>query len=179
MPQPATQQKDQYGNEVPRLARPLPVEYLLVDVPASTPLQPVYTFTVRPNRTPFPIENRYLDGQLHDFNALAVYLRQWRTKSAAPSGSGVITIDDNDDEDDAAAAAAAAAEFLAMVSDFHLLLFLSRMDVVPVRPILDDLLRAVRAKDAAGALQWKRHEVWSTLEQLVAASGQSAPSASG
>lgn len=71
------QQKDQYGNEVSRLARPLPVEYLLVDVPASTPLVPIHTFTVRDDRAPFPIENRYLDGHVQDFNALSVYLSQW------------------------------------------------------------------------------------------------------
>jgi nuclear protein localization family protein 4 len=52
------QEKDRYGNEVPRLARPLPVEYLLVDVPASTPLTPLHTFHCEPNTTPFPIENR-------------------------------------------------------------------------------------------------------------------------
>lgn len=54
------QEKDTYGNEVSRLARPLPVEYLLVDVPASTPLAPQYTFYANGNITPFPIEHRYV-----------------------------------------------------------------------------------------------------------------------
>jgi hypothetical protein len=44
---------------VTRLARPLPVEYLLVDVPASTPLTPQFTFFTDDNVTPFPVENRY------------------------------------------------------------------------------------------------------------------------
>lgn len=43
-----------------RLARPLPVEYLLVDVPASTPLTPQFTFHISNTITPFPIENRYV-----------------------------------------------------------------------------------------------------------------------
>lgn len=43
-----------------RLARPLPVEYLLVDVPASTPLTPQFTFYINNIITPFPIENRYV-----------------------------------------------------------------------------------------------------------------------
>lgn len=39
-----------------RLGRPLPVEYLLVDCPVSTPNEPIYTFSHRSNS--FPIENR-------------------------------------------------------------------------------------------------------------------------
>lgn len=58
------QQKDEYGNEVTRLARPLPVEYLLVDVPVSMPKEPRYTFAVRQGVTSFPVENRLLDGQI-------------------------------------------------------------------------------------------------------------------
>ena len=32
-------QKDEYGNEIKKIGRPLPVEYLLIDVPVTTPLQ--------------------------------------------------------------------------------------------------------------------------------------------
>lgn len=53
------QEKDSYGNEVQKLARPLPVEYLLVDVPVSTPKTPVCTFYYNENITPFPVENRW------------------------------------------------------------------------------------------------------------------------
>lgn len=53
-----------------RLARPLPVEYLLVDVPASTPLTPQFTFYVSDNITPFPIENRYVK----EINRIAYYI---------------------------------------------------------------------------------------------------------
>lgn len=63
------------------MARPLPVEYLLVDVPASTPLTPIYTFSSHQNGTEgFPIENRYIDGQIQEFNSLSSYLSQSVTR---------------------------------------------------------------------------------------------------
>lgn len=135
------QVKDQYGNEVSRLARPLPVEYLLVDVPASTPLQPIYTFTARETKEMFPVENRYIDGQLQDFNALSVYISKW-----APN------------------------EFLEAISDFHLLLYLYFMDMLPMKSAMGPLLEAVRTKNFIAAEQWKEQEVWSTLETLITAS---------
>ena len=52
-------EKDSYGNEVTKFARPLPVEYLLIDVPVASSKQPLYTF-----RTEFPIENRPMEGHL-------------------------------------------------------------------------------------------------------------------
>lgn len=126
------------------MARPLPVEYLLVDVPASTPLVPIYTFTARENRDLFPVENRYIDGQLQDFNALSVYISKW-----------------------------GATEFLEAISDFHLLLYLSCMDMLPMKSSMGPLLEAVRTKDYALAMQWKEQDVWSTLETLITASSSS------
>ena len=74
------QEKDVYGNEVQRLGRPLPVEYLLVDVPASTPLVPLYTFLERKDaKQYFPVENRMIDGHIQDFAALANYLAKSRS----------------------------------------------------------------------------------------------------
>lgn len=135
------QEKDQYGNEVQRLARPLPVEYLLVDVPASTPLQPQYTFTEYDKRQPFPIENRYIDGQLQDFNALSSYLSGWAEE-----------------------------EFLEAISDFHLLVYLYKMDMLPLRQHMGPLLEAVRSKNPNKAADFKGEEVWKLLESLVQAS---------
>lgn len=63
-------EKDKYGNEVTKLARPLPVEYLLIDVPVATPLTPVQTF-----KTGFAVENRPMEGHLQDFAALAGHRR--------------------------------------------------------------------------------------------------------
>lgn len=134
-------EKDQYGNEVQRLARPLPVEYLLVDVPASTPLQPQYTFTEYDKRQPFPIENRYIDGHLQDFNALSCYLSAWGEE-----------------------------EFLEAVSDFHLLVYLYKMDMLPLRQHMGLLLEAVRTKNPNQAAHFKDEEVWKLLESLIQAS---------
>ncbi|XP_017485269.1 PREDICTED: nuclear protein localization protein 4 homolog, partial [Rhagoletis zephyria] len=146
-------EKDQYGNEVQRLARPLPVEYLLVDVPASTPLQPQFTFTQYKKRgEPFPVENRYLDGHLQDFSALSTYLSHWTDE-----------------------------EFLEAISDFHLLLFLYRMDTVPLRTHMGPLLEAVRTKNTDLAYSFKASEPWKLLESLIQASTggvSSGPSAS-
>lgn len=134
--------KDQYNNEVQRQARPLPVEYLLVDVPASMPNEPMYTFTARPgNKDMFPVENRYIDGHLQDFNALSAYISKWKPN-----------------------------EFLEAVSDFHLLLYLNFMDMLPMKSAMGPLLEAVRTKNYAAAVQWKEQEVWSTLETLITAS---------
>jgi len=126
---------------VQRLARPLPVEDLLVDVPASTPLQPIYTFTEYDKRQQFPIENRYIDGHLQDFNALSCYLSAWGDE-----------------------------EFLEAISDFHLLVYLYKMDMLPLRQHMGPLLEAVRTKNPNQAEQFKIEDVWKLLESLIQAS---------
>ncbi|KAL1471191.1 hypothetical protein MTO96_023838 [Rhipicephalus appendiculatus] len=46
---------DSYGNEVTQMARPLPIEYLLVDVPVSTPKDPKEpTFYAAPGQAALP-----------------------------------------------------------------------------------------------------------------------------
>lgn len=50
--------KDEYGNDVGKVARPLPVEYLIVDVPAGMPKAQSYTFFADAVKQPFPIEVR-------------------------------------------------------------------------------------------------------------------------
>lgn len=134
-------EKDVYGNEVQRLGRPLPVEYLLVDVPASTPVVPLYTFHERKDVSQyFPVENRLIDGHIQDFSALSDYLARSRSM-----------------------------DFLDAMSDFHLLLFLYRMDMLPMKAQMGPLLEAVRTKDKTIANEWKNQEVWRTLEQLISA----------
>ena len=137
-------EKDSYGNEVPRLARPLPVEYLLVDVPASTPLTPQFTFHVSDNVTPFPIENRLIDGQVQDFNSLCSYMQQFKQD-----------------------------QFLEATSDFHLLLFIATMDMLPMKDHMMPLLDAVRNKDRQKAIEWARSEHWATVEQLITVTASS------
>lgn len=134
-------EKDSYGNEVSRLARPLPVEYLLVDVPASTPVTPTYTFNPDPSKQPFPVENRFVEGHIQDFNALATYLQQF-----------------------------AFDEFYEAIDDFHLLIYIATMDMLPMKEYLSPLLDALKKKDKTAATEWSRSEQWATLEQLIAAS---------
>ncbi|KAF7280488.1 hypothetical protein GWI33_005829 [Rhynchophorus ferrugineus] len=134
-------EKDSYGNEVSRLARPLPVDYLLLDVPASTPVNPQYTFNPDPSKQPFPVENRFIDGHIQDFNALAAYLQQF-----------------------------AFDEFYEAISDLHFLIYIATMEMLPMREYLEPLLTAIRNKDRVAAKEWSRSEQWATLEQLIAAS---------
>ncbi|XP_008196487.1 nuclear protein localization protein 4 homolog [Tribolium castaneum] len=134
-------EKDNYGNEVSRLGRPLPVEYLLLDVPASTPVTPTYTFNCDPSKQPFPVENRFIDGEIQDFNALNQYLSQFTSN-----------------------------EFFTAINDFHLLLYIATMDMLPMKEYMGPLLHALRNRDAAAAEEWSRSEHWATIEQLIAAS---------
>lgn len=57
------QSKDKYGNTVTKIGRPLPVEYLLIDMPAAFPKEQTFTFAEKAayNIAPsdhFPVENR-------------------------------------------------------------------------------------------------------------------------
>nr|XP_018916452.1 PREDICTED: nuclear protein localization protein 4 homolog [Bemisia tabaci] len=133
--------KDSYGNEVSKLARPLPVEYLLVDVPVSTPRVPQFTFTADPAITPFPVGNRMIDEHLQDFSALSRYLSQFSRK-----------------------------DFLAAVSDFHFLLYVATMDMLPMKDFMGPLLEAIRDKNNEKAIEWSQSENWATLEQVISAS---------
>lgn len=58
--------KDNYGNEVTQLARPLPVEYLLLDMAAAFPVTPLYTFKshLHAEVRSFSVENRDNLGEL-------------------------------------------------------------------------------------------------------------------
>ena len=112
---------DKYKNEIKKIGRPLPVEYLLIDLTVSTPLQPLSTFSVfTGDKKHFPVENRLLDSSLQvdtkghnyqktnscyqDFNAWARYWSQFRS-----------------------------AEFLTAVSDLHVLMFLATNEILPMR----------------------------------------------
>lgn len=131
-------EKDDYGNEVIRPARPLPIEYLLVDVPVATPIVQHYTFSYIPGVELFPTENRSLEGHIQDFNALSKYLSQTK---------GV--------------------KFSDAMNDFHLLIYIATMDALPMRDTMEPLLQAVKTKNENKALEWSRNEQWATVEQLV------------
>lgn len=112
-------------------------------MPASAPLTPQYTFNPITTKEPFPIENRLIDGQLQDINALSAYLSQFSEN-----------------------------QFLAAVSDFHLLLYIATMDMLPMKEYMAPLLDAIKSKDEDAALDWSKSEHWATVE-LIANSGTS------
>lgn len=138
-------EKDEYDNEVIQLARPLPIEYLLVDVPVSTPMEPQFTFFTDPKITAFPVENRMVDGHIQDFQSLVAYLQQFPNE-----------------------------RFLDAASDFHFLIYIATMDMLPLKDCIYPLLEAVKTKDAGLAKEWAKSDNWATLEQLMAAQGMSA-----
>ncbi|VDO92706.1 unnamed protein product [Soboliphyme baturini] len=49
---------DEYKNEVLKIGRPLPVEYLVVDIPAGMPKEPLFSFFAGTQFEPFAVENR-------------------------------------------------------------------------------------------------------------------------
>ncbi|KAG1669348.1 Nuclear protein localization protein 4 [Nymphon striatum] len=139
-------EKDSYGNEVTKLARPLPVEYLLIDVPVSTPVEPQFTFNYSAVAKKFPVENRFIDTHIQDFSVLKEYVQQFPA--------------DN---------------FLEAASDFHFLLYIAMMDVLPLFGSLGPLLQAVKSKNVDLANQWANEEQWETVKQLLVAQGGSPP----
>merc|ERR1719494_409012 len=117
--------KDSYGNEVTLLARPMPMEYFLIQMAVGFPKEP-QSFFVGGSEEKFPIENRSHIGAIQDFNALMSYM-------------------DRQSEDD----------FLAAMSDFHLLIFLAVFDLLPLKDHLSTLCLAIKNKDKDLAYQWK------------------------
>jgi nuclear protein localization family protein 4 len=83
-----------------------------------------------------------VDGQIQDFNALASYLNQFNESTP----------------------------FLDIVSDFHFLLYIATMEFVNIRDYMGPLYEAIRTADAAKAHDWRKSEVWGTVESLVEAS---------
>ena len=81
------------------------MEYLLVDMPVSSPITPVSTFSVlKGDKNHFPVENRMLESSLQDFNSFAQYMNQFRS-----------------------------AEFLQAISDIHVLVFMAQNEIMPLR----------------------------------------------
>lgn len=72
-------EKDQYNNEVTKIARPLPVEYLIVDLPAGLAKDAYYSFNDDNPQLKFcfPIENRANIGESQDFSSLQKYMNQF------------------------------------------------------------------------------------------------------
>ncbi|KJE95503.1 nuclear protein localization protein [Capsaspora owczarzaki ATCC 30864] len=140
--------KNEYGTEVVSTARPsFPVDYLIVNLGNGSPQSPNPTFGLGIS-TPFTIGNRSVLGQNADVVALKSYL------AAQPSN----------------------AAFLALVSDFHLLVFLATSSVLMLSNSLPELLQAIKNRDSAAANQWQQSPQWQTVLQ-IASSVSSAPGA--
>jgi len=132
---------DKYKNEIKKLGRPLPVEYLLLDVPVSSPLQPLATFSIlEGDRKQFPVGNRMLESSLQDFNSFARYIDQFRS-----------------------------AEFLTAVSDLHVLVFMATLDIMPLRDFLGPLYDAIRTANVEAAREWCYLDHWSQMKALIQA----------
>jgi len=134
-------QKDEYGNEIKKLGRPLPVEYLLIDVPVSTPKEPMATFPILTEKKVFPVENRLLESSIQDFNRFATYIQQFRS-----------------------------AEFFDSVADIHVLMFMANLDIMPLREFMGPLLASIKAGDKQEAREWSYLDPWTNLQALVQAS---------
>lgn len=129
------------------------------------------------SRKPFPIENRISNNNIQEFNALSDYLKQWqpdelllvRTIMNAShkiyrillfkNNLGEIIIKTNNND--------TFYFFFQSFTDFHFLIYLTRLDMVPMKPIMGELLQCVSRKDVEQLKKWKLHEAWTTLESLV------------
>ncbi len=132
-------EKDKYGNEVTKMARPLPVEYLLVDVPVSAPKQPLFTFKQASDS--FPVENRPMEGHIQDFAALAAHRRRHSSGSLAEFFRDFHLL-----------------LYLATQT-------VNPLTVEQLRPLLE----AVRDRKDDAAIAWGNSEHWQTIELLLEA----------
>uniref|UniRef100_H2Z4W5 Nuclear protein localization protein 4 homolog n=1 Tax=Ciona savignyi TaxID=51511 RepID=H2Z4W5_CIOSA len=69
-------QKDKYGNEITKLARPLPLEYLLTDVPTAFSLKS--QFTCSNSIDGFAASNRDSIGEMQSLSTLSKYLNKFK-----------------------------------------------------------------------------------------------------
>ncbi|CAG03056.1 unnamed protein product, partial [Tetraodon nigroviridis] len=175
--------KDKFGNDVTFLARPLPVEYLIIDITTTFPKDPQYTFS---SAQRFPIENRDILGETQ-----LSQLFSSRYRSSPPSAvmcrcnnkyseelllesSRPVTLEpllNNFHSLSTYLSQCTSTSFLEIVSDFHLLLFLVTNEVMPLRDSIGLLLDAVRTSNEDLAQTWKKFEEWATIEQLCSTVG--------
>ncbi len=132
-------EKDKYGNEVTKVARPLPVEYLLVDVPVAAPKKPQFTFYYPDKGEPFPVENRPMEGHLQDFTSLASYRKRVARISDFFRDFHLLL-------------------YLATQT-------VSQLSAADLKP----LLQTVKEGKEDGVLAWSNSEQWQTIELLLEA----------
>ncbi|KAK6037998.1 nuclear protein localization protein, partial [Cooperia oncophora] len=119
-------------------ARPLPVEFLLVDVPTGMPKEPQYTFSPPPPVARFNIENRDSMGTTQGGANLSAYCAEYSLN-----------------------------QFLEEATNFHFLLYLMTNNLVQFSEIeMQVICTAVCNQDREAAIEWARETV--NWQQLVA-----------
>jgi nuclear protein localization family protein 4 len=139
---------------VRRDGRPMPVEYLLVDVPTGMPKEPYFTFHVNRPEKAFPVENRTLIGQSQDIRSVANYVNEFSSN-----------------------------QFLELASNFHFLLFLLTNDLLKFpKEEIRELCKHIVERDRPKAAEWaEANPNWGTFKELLKAHHENgeATSASG
>uniref|UniRef100_A0A0R3RTM0 NPL4 domain-containing protein n=1 Tax=Elaeophora elaphi TaxID=1147741 RepID=A0A0R3RTM0_9BILA len=131
-------EKNEYGVETRKNGRPMPVEYLLVDVPAGMPKEPHATFNIS-KKCYFPTENRILIGELQDSKTVGRYISEFSQN-----------------------------QFIELATNFHFLLFLLNNDIVKFsKEEVKSLCDIVQQQDRAKAMEWASNNInWATLSTL-------------
>ncbi|CAF1024302.1 unnamed protein product [Rotaria sordida] len=150
-------EKDSYNNEIMKIARPLPLEYLIIDVPTGFPssdaqIQSTFNDDCKTIKTPFCVENRMQIGELQDMNALASYLQQFsKTTNAGITTAGTSQYKATD-----------------ILADIHLLRYLAVNDIISFSmDQLDPLLDSIRTNDLNGVETWMEGSDWQTIVQVL------------
>lgn len=138
-------EKNEYGAEVQRNGKPMPVEFLLVDVPVGMPIEPCMTFNVTRAEKDFPIENRTFIGQFQDVRNVAKYVNEFTNN-----------------------------QFLELISNFHFLLFLVTNDIVRfTNDEIKQLCELVVRKDRVEAADWaEQNPSWQTFKEVIRAGNE-------
>ncbi|GMR36479.1 hypothetical protein PMAYCL1PPCAC_06674 [Pristionchus mayeri] len=131
-------EKNEYGAEVRRVGRPLPVEFLMVDVPAGMPKEYRCTFHI-PTDKKFPIENRSTVKETQTAEKVAQFCEQFSLEN-----------------------------FLDLATNFHFLLYLlTQKDVPFTDEELRALCDCVKTGDREGAREWAATtDHWTALVAL-------------
>nr|CAD2186585.1 unnamed protein product [Meloidogyne enterolobii] len=142
-------EKNERGEEVFRDGRPMPVEYLLVDVPCGVRKVLNYTFPRGKEGKEFPVENRSEIGQTQELNDISKYFNSFKFPD----------------------------QFLEMASNFHFLLFLYTNNFVPFsKEEIKNLAQIVVKKDENEAKKWLQESTnFATLIMLIGEIGREIP----
>jgi len=132
--------KDEYGNEVTKIGRPMPIEYFLIEVPAGFPMEPQSTFISSDPTNLFPIENRTQMLENQNFETLTQHLNRLKSSDV---------------------------NLLEHFLDFHFLLFIMTNEFISIRHKMSDLCKALKQRDQMLFHQWLESDEWKTVETMV------------